>query len=69
MIKNLKQSDNKKQVSKSTLILRHVLGGKAHVLELLEKLIKKEKDETIRKRLLKVKDDVSKWEEKEEPLY
>ena len=70
MIENLRTSDNTRGVVKSSAtVLYHVLGGKAHVLELLDKLLAREKDEAAKARLVKARELVTAMKEDEPPLY
>lgn len=69
MIKNIRTSDNENVVETSVDVLWHVLGGKRHTLELIDKLIARETDEQVKKRLANARKIAEARQEKEEPLY
>ena len=69
MIENLRTTDEERLRKSSATVLYHVLGGKAHVLELLDKLLAREKDEAAKARLVKARKVVAGMLEDEPPLY
>lgn len=64
--KKIKKQVSNRVITDSLDILRSVLGGQQQTLELIDKLIKKEKDKAIKERLKKTKAVVEKWEEKQD---
>jgi len=69
MIKNIRTSDNENVVETSVDVLWYVLGGKRHTLELIDKLIARETDEQVKKRLANARKIAEARQEKKEPLY
>ena len=70
LIKNLRTDDRRVIRNPSIVILSRILGGKAHVMELIDKLIEREKTTEVKERLQKVKLFAERYlKEDEAPLY
>jgi hypothetical protein len=70
VIEILRESTDRGAIRDSLLVLSHTLGGKAHMLELLDKLIAGEEGSEIKKKLEEVKETAEGYiKEKKVPLY